>query len=92
MTILGHGVNDRLRDVQRGPAPVRSVAHLLVVSVDPLFRMLFALVVMAGVVLLVAVVNNRREPSRWDSRLPQRRAAGSSTTLLDPLNRSINRE
>jgi hypothetical protein len=35
--------------------------------------MLFALVAMAGVVLLVAVVNNRREPSRWDSRLPQRK-------------------
>src|SRR5262245_49326493 len=30
--------------------------------------MLFALVVMAGLVLLVAVVNNRREPSRWDGR------------------------
>jgi hypothetical protein len=27
----------------------------------------FALVVMAGLVLLVAVFNNRREPSRWDS-------------------------
>ena len=35
--------------------------------------MLFALVVMAGLVLLVAVVNNRREPSWWDSRLPQRK-------------------
>ena len=35
--------------------------------------MLFALVVMAGIVLLVAVVNNRREPSRWDSRLPRRK-------------------
>ena len=33
--------------------------------------MLIALVVMARLVLLVAVVNNRREPSRWDSRLPQ---------------------
>ena len=30
--------------------------------------MLFALVVMAGVLLLVMVVNNRREPSRWESR------------------------
>jgi hypothetical protein len=28
--------------------------------------MMFALVVMAGVLLLVMVVNNRREPSRWD--------------------------
>ena len=30
--------------------------------------MLFALVVMAGVLLLTVVVNNRRRPSRWDSR------------------------
>ncbi len=36
--------------------------------------MLFALVVMAGVLLLAMVVNNRREPSRWDSRLRPRRA------------------
>ena len=35
--------------------------------------MLFALVVMAGIVLLVAVFNNRREPSWWDGRLPQRK-------------------
>jgi hypothetical protein len=28
--------------------------------------MLFALVVMAGVLLLTIVVNNRRTPSRWD--------------------------
>ena len=28
--------------------------------------MLFALVVMAGVLLLVMVVNNRRQPSRWE--------------------------
>jgi hypothetical protein len=28
--------------------------------------MLFALVVMAGVLLLAMVVNNRRQPSRWD--------------------------
>ena len=28
--------------------------------------MLFALVVMAGVLLLTMVVNNRRQPSRWD--------------------------
>ena len=28
--------------------------------------MLFALVVMAGVPLLTMVVNNRRQPSRWD--------------------------
>ena len=35
--------------------------------------MLFALVVMAGVVLLVAVVNNRRPPSRWESRVPLRK-------------------
>jgi uncharacterized membrane protein YgcG len=34
--------------------------------------MLFALVVMAGVLLLVAVFNNRREPSRGDGRLPHR--------------------
>jgi len=30
--------------------------------------MLFALVVMAGIVLLTMVVNSRRRPSRWDSR------------------------
>ena len=30
--------------------------------------MLFALIVMAGVLLLTMVVNNRREPSRWDGR------------------------
>jgi hypothetical protein len=36
--------------------------------------MLFTLaVVMAGIVLLVAVVNNRREPSWWDSQLPRRK-------------------
>ena len=35
--------------------------------------MQIALVVMVGVVLLVAVVNNRRQPSRWDSRLPKRK-------------------
>ena len=28
--------------------------------------MLFALVVVAGVVLLTVVFNNRRRPSRWD--------------------------
>ena len=28
--------------------------------------MLFALVVMAGVLLLVMVVKNRRQPSRWE--------------------------
>ena len=28
--------------------------------------MLFALVVMAGVLLLTMVFNNRRQPSRWD--------------------------
>ena len=28
--------------------------------------MLFALVVMAGVLLLTMVFNNRRRPSRWD--------------------------
>ena len=28
--------------------------------------MLFALVVMAGVLLLTMVVNNRRAPSRWE--------------------------
>ena len=40
--------------------------------------MLFALVVMAGVVLLVAVFNNRREPSWWDGRLPQRKGRSSA--------------
>lgn len=35
--------------------------------------MVFALVVMPGLVLLIAVVNNRREPSRWDSQLPRRK-------------------
>ena len=35
--------------------------------------MLFALVVMAGVVLLIAVFNNRREPSWWDRRRPRRK-------------------
>jgi hypothetical protein len=40
--------------------------------------MLFALVVMAGVLLLVAVVNNRRVPWRWESRL-------SSPALAWPL-------
>ena len=30
--------------------------------------MLFALVVMAGVLLLTVVVNNRRRPSRWESQ------------------------
>ena len=35
--------------------------------------MLFALVVMAGVLLLTMVFNNRREPSWWDSRLPPRK-------------------
>ena len=35
--------------------------------------MLFALVVMAGVVGLIAVFNNRREPSWWDGRLPRPR-------------------
>lgn len=33
--------------------------------------MLFALVVMAGVVSLIAVFNNRREPSWWDGQLPR---------------------
>ena len=36
--------------------------------------MLFALVVITGIVLLVAVVNNRREPSRWASSQAQVRA------------------
>ena len=35
--------------------------------------MLFALVVMAGVLLLTIVFNNRREPSWWDSRLTPRK-------------------
>jgi hypothetical protein len=35
--------------------------------------MLFALVVMAGVLPLAMVVNNRREPSRWESRVPLRK-------------------
>ena len=43
--------------------------------------MLFALVVMAGVLLLAMVVNNRREPSRWDSRLPPRK--GPQARLTD---------
>ena len=47
--------------------------------------MLFALVVMTGIVLLVAVVNNRREPSRWESRVsPGKRrfaADGSAWTF-----------
>ena len=30
--------------------------------------MLFALVVMAGVLLLTMIVNNRRQPSPWDGR------------------------
>jgi hypothetical protein len=30
--------------------------------------MLFALVVMAGIILLVVVVNNRGKPSRWEGR------------------------
>ena len=39
--------------------------------------MLFALVVMAGVLLLTIVFNNRREPSWWDSRLtPRKRNRG----------------
>jgi hypothetical protein len=40
--------------------------------------MLFALVVMAGVLLLAIVINNRREPSRWDSRLPPRKGSGAA--------------
>jgi hypothetical protein len=35
--------------------------------------MLFALVVMAGLVLLVAIFNNLREPAWWDGRLPHRK-------------------
>jgi hypothetical protein len=38
--------------------------------------MLFALIVMAGVVLLVAVVNNRREPSWWTAASHNGRAVG----------------
>jgi len=30
--------------------------------------MLFALVVMAGILLLTMVFNNRRQPSRWERR------------------------
>ena len=41
--------------------------------------MLFALVVMAGIVLLTMVVNNRRRPSRWDSRHAPRRSAGDGS-------------
>jgi hypothetical protein len=33
--------------------------------------MLFALVVMAGVLLLAMVFNSRRRPSRWDDRFPR---------------------
>ena len=47
--------------------------------------MLFALVVMAGVLLLTIVFNNRREPSWWDSRLPPRkrsRAADGSAWVF----------
>ena len=38
--------------------------------------MLFALVVMAGLVLVVAVVNNRREPSRGTAASHNGSAAG----------------
>jgi hypothetical protein len=37
--------------------------------------MLFALVVMAGVLFLAMIVNNRRQPSWWDSRLPARKSS-----------------
>jgi hypothetical protein len=46
--------------------------------------MLFTfVVVMAGIVLLTMVVNNRRSPSRWDSHRWPRRRAGNGPFWTD---------
>jgi hypothetical protein len=43
--------------------------------------MLIALVVMAGFLLLTMVVNNRRQPSRWDNRHSLRRSGRAGDGL-----------